>query len=127
MIITDKKKLQIEIREDIKFSKAELGIINERIMITPVINKDYWIFRVKVSDDQAIVGFPKFGTIGIGFAVEEDWNTNLPSRDCEDREEEIFGHIQHNKGKENISDEICVEAIRMVNNIAAKYMHRKNS
>ena len=44
-------------------------------MITPPIDEDYWAYRVRLSDTQSIVGFPKFGTVGIGFAVEEDWNT----------------------------------------------------
>lgn len=59
------------------------------IMITPALNEDYWAYRVRLSEKQAIVGFPKFGTIGIGFAVEDDdWNTNLPYSGCS--AEEIF-------------------------------------
>ena len=66
---------------------------------------------MKLSDEQAIVGFPKFGMIGIGFAQEEDWNTNLPSSlDAQ----EIFDHISHNKGDPDIADEDCVQAIRMI-------------
>ena len=30
---------------------------------------------VRLSDAQAILGFPKYLTIGIGFAIEDDWNT----------------------------------------------------
>lgn len=48
------------------------------MMLTPLIDEGYWKYRVMLSDTQAIVGFPKFFTVGIGFAVEEDWNTNLP-------------------------------------------------
>lgn len=49
------------------------------VMFTPPLDDEYWLFRVKLTDKQAIVGFPKFGTIGIGFQVEDyDWNTNLP-------------------------------------------------
>jgi len=81
------------------------------VMITPPINDDYWAWRVKLSDAQAIVGFPKFMTIGIGFAQEEDWNTNLPYT-CET--EEIFRHIAHNKGDDSISDDACRTAIDMV-------------
>src|SRR5262249_590019 len=81
------------------------------VMITPPVGDDYWTWRVKLSDTQAIVGFPKFTTIGIGFAQEEDWNTNLPYT-CET--EEIFQHIAHNKGNEAIGDDACREAIRMV-------------
>jgi hypothetical protein len=81
------------------------------ISLTPPIDEDYWAYRVKVSDKQAIVAFPKFMTIGIGFAVEKDWNTNLPWT-C--TAEEIFSHINHNKGSKRISDGDCIEAIRLI-------------
>lgn len=81
------------------------------VMITPPISEDYWAYRVRVADGQAIVGFPKFSTIGIGFAVEEDWNTNLPY-DCS--AEQIYEHIEHNRGNESISRETCIAAIRLI-------------
>jgi hypothetical protein len=65
-------------------------------MITPPIQKDYWEYRVQLGEGQAILGFPKFNTIGVGFALEKDWNTNLPFR-CST--EEIWQHIKHNRGK----------------------------
>jgi hypothetical protein len=71
---------------------------------------------VVLSKGQAIVGFPKFYTIGIGFAVEDaDWNTNLPFTCSTD---EIFEHIKHNKGDEAIADEDVVRAIAMVQDAA---------
>ena len=81
------------------------------IMITPALDEGYWAYRVKLSDAQAIVGFPKFGTVGIGFAQEEDWNTNLPFT-C--GAEEIYDHIEHNKGDDSITREDCLTAIRMI-------------
>ena len=89
----------------------EVGNIGNGIMITPPINEDYWSLRVKVSDDQAIVAFPKFNTFGIGFAVEDDWNTNLPYTSTA---KDIFTHIAHNKGNNNISDSDCIKAIKMI-------------
>ncbi len=86
------------------------------VMLTPALGEDYWAYRVLLSPSQAIVGFPKFFTTGIGFAVEEDWNTNLPYT-CET--EEIFAHIAHNKGDDSISDDDVREAIRMVREAAA--------
>lgn len=81
------------------------------IMLTPPINEDYWAYRVRVADGQAVVGFPKFSTVGIGFAVEDDWNTNLPyTSDAE----EIYDHIEHNRGDEAITREVCVAAIRLI-------------
>lgn len=81
------------------------------MMITPKIGEDYWSHRVRLSEGQAIVAFPKFVTIGVGFAVETDWNTNLPWT-CETQQ--IFDHISHNKGDDSISDADCVEAIRLI-------------
>ena len=82
------------------------------VMITPPIGEDYWAYRVRLTDRQAIVGFPKFGTIGVGFAVEdEDWNTNLPYT-CD--AVEIYEHIAHNAGDEAITREACVEAISLI-------------
>lgn len=80
-------------------------------LLTPEIDEDYWTYRVRLTDTQAIVGFPKFSTIGIGFAVEEDWNTNLPYR-CE--AEEIYNHIAHNAGDPSIEAETVLRAIEMV-------------
>jgi len=78
-------------------------------MVTPPIGEGYWSLRVQVSKRQAVVAFPKFGTVGIGFEVEEDWNTNLPYT-CD--AETIYKHIRHNRldaGRKN-----CIEAIRMI-------------
>lgn len=86
------------------------------ILITPAIGEDYWLARVAVSDKQAVVAFPKFFTIGIGFQKEEDWNTNLPYS-CD--AEKIYGHISHNKGDDSIPDERCIQAIRMLQAYAA--------
>ncbi|RBQ21540.1 hypothetical protein DP939_02190 [Spongiactinospora rosea] len=81
------------------------------VALTPAIDEDYWAYRVRLGERQAIVGFPKFGTIGIGFAVEEDWNANLPYT-CD--AERIYNHIAHNKGDDDISGEDCLTAIRMI-------------
>jgi hypothetical protein len=82
-----------------------------QFVLTPAIDEDYWAYRVRLSDKQAIVGFPKFFTIGIGFAVEGDWNTNFPYT-CS--AEEIYDHIKHNKGDDSISREDCITAIEMI-------------
>lgn len=46
------------------------------VSLAPMVDEDYWIFRVPLSENQAVVGFQKFGTVGIGFQHEIDWNTN---------------------------------------------------
>jgi hypothetical protein len=63
------------------------------IALAPAVDESYWAYRVKLNDRQAVLAFPKFGTIGIGFAVEDDWNTNLPYT-CETID--IVSHIWHN-------------------------------
>jgi hypothetical protein len=105
-----------------------------RVTMSPLLGEDYWAYRVRLSDTQAIVGFPKHGTIGIGFAVEDDWNSNLPyaaggppgSPQRHPRSaEEIFEHIGHNKGDDSIPDESCIRAIEMV--VAAAWAEREET
>lgn len=99
-------KLVLETKDQPNKSEVVPGI-----MMTPLINEDYWAYRVRLSDRQAVVGFPKFRTIGIGFAAEDDWNTNLPYTSST---EDIFQHIKHNKGDESVADDDVREAIRMI-------------
>jgi hypothetical protein len=81
------------------------------IMITPCIDKDYWVVRVNIFEDQYIQAFPKFATMGIGFSIEEDWNTNLPFS-CE--AEKICSHIWHNRRYIAIKKKRCIKAIEMI-------------
>lgn len=113
-----KNKLQLEFNERFKKSNDTFSVGKSVVMFTPAIDEDYWMFRVKLSKTQSILGFPKFGSIGIGFAKETDWNTNLPSN-CEAKE--IYEHIKHNKGNKKITDEECIEAIEMIREAANKY------
>lgn len=107
-------------RQDQPNKSATIG----PIMFTPPVGEDYWLFRVRVGNRQAILGFPKFMTIGIGFAQEEDWNTNFPYT-C--TTEETWEHIKHNKGDDSIPDADCIEAIRMVQEAAREYMAQVSS
>lgn len=81
------------------------------VMLTPPIEESYWSYRVRLTERQSVLGFPKFGMLAIGFAVEQDWNTNLPANMAA---EEIAAHIMHNKGDEAISDEAVVAAVRAI-------------
>jgi len=97
-----------------KFKHANDALTNGKsiVMITPPVGQDYWLFRVKLFKDQAIIAFPKFGTIGIGFAIEdESWNTNLPY--CF-YPEKIYDHIKINKKYDEITKEDCIQAIKLV-------------
>ena len=101
--------------------QADKTVVAGPAMITPAVDEDYWSYRVKLSDTQAVVGFPKFGTVGIGFAQEEeDWNTNLPYT-C--TTEEIARHIMRNKGDESITTFDVVCAISMIQD-AVREDHR---
>lgn len=81
------------------------------VMTTPPLDEDYWAYRVRLTDRQAIVGFPKFTTIGIGFAREDDdWNLNLPYSTAE----QIYKHIRRNQGDETITEADCVAAIALI-------------
>lgn len=93
------------------------------ILVTPDIDEDYWTFRVKVSRSQAVIAFPKFTTMGIGFMREEDWNTNLPfGVDAE----EIYQHIKRNKGSGSIRKSTIIEAIKKLQAACKAYYNNEN-
>lgn len=112
-------KLVLEVNE--KYIDGDKNIVNMfgvTAIITPPLDEDYWQFRVKVNDEQAIVGFPKFFTIGIGFAKEDNWNTNLPYSYST---KVIWEHIKQNKYYASIPDKRCIEAIKIVQKAAADF------
>lgn len=83
-------------------------------------SEDYWSYRVQLTDAQAIIGFPKFGTIGIGFLVEDDWNSNLPYGTAPAN---IADHIGHNRlagGDEAIPRDHAVAAITLIREAAGE-------
>jgi hypothetical protein len=112
--MTTKRKAKFDLKLEVREGAiADIQPLTRfGILVTPDINEDFWLLRVKVSDTQAVVGFPKFTLLGIGFQVEaDDWNTNLPSQTPA---EQIFQHIARNKGDESIPDKRCIEAIKMI-------------
>lgn len=118
-----KMKLQLEFNE--KFHKAtdEFTVKGVGIFITPPLNEDYWIFRVRLLEDQAVLGFSKFTTIGIGFAEEEDWNTNLPYT-CD--AVRIYNHIKHNKKYQHITKAHVISAIELVQKASKEFQKQKS-
>jgi hypothetical protein len=111
--------LKLEIKDELDQSVKGAGIA-----ITPPINETYWLCRVNLFKDQSILAFPKFFTIGIGFAQEEDWNTNLPYS-C--TAEEIADHIGHNRKYQEITDEQIIEAINLIKDYIEKSKKAKNN
>ena len=112
------KKLELEFRNKFRKAKTSFKINKMQVILTPPLGEDYWIFRVKLHKNQSIISFPKFGTIGIGFAIEdEDWNTNLPY-DCSTLE--IYNHIKDNKKYDEITKTDCMKAISIIKK-ASKY------
>jgi hypothetical protein len=110
--------LQLEYRD--KFDGGISTFTNGKIavLITPNIGEDYWVFRIKLFKDQALLAFPKFWTMGIGFALEEDWNTNL-RYDVEAHK--IFYHIKCNKRYKEIRDQECIAAIKVLQKACRYY------
>lgn len=103
--------LQVEVNKDFVQRNTHVKIGENAVLSSVLPDENYWLFRVKLHADQSIVAFPKHGMIGIGFAEEEDWNTNLPSTiDAQ----EIFDHIKHNKKYSEIPDDDCIKAIQMI-------------
>lgn len=94
-----------------EFGSDKTGELRSNLAITPALDGEYWIYRVMLSKQQAIIGFKKFFTIGIGFWREEDWNTNLPYTS---NAKDIYEHIEHNKKEDSIRDEDCIRAIEMI-------------
>jgi len=81
------------------------------VMCSPGDQENY-VFKVHVSEKQAIVAFSKFGSLGVAFLVEdEDGNRNLPSSSTP---EKIYDWIYCNKGDDSITDETCLKAIKKI-------------
>lgn len=113
------KDLVLEINPELlEGDENNFQIGNMKFIVTPPLDEDYWQFRVKVHDDQAIVGFPKMMTIGIGFAKEDNWNLNLPYKNT--RAEDLYEYIKANKRYASIPDELCIKAIKMIQKVAGE-------
>jgi len=118
-------KLQLEINKNLVEDQQVETLKKYGLLMTPKLNEDYWFFRVKLNEKQSIVGFPKFGTIGIGFAKEDkDWNTNLPWS-CDALE--IYCHIRNNKGDTKITKQKCLDAIKLIQNTIKETIELKHT
>ncbi len=118
------RKLVVEYKKGFQPSKDCINTGRGIIMFTPAIDEDYWIMRVKLyhdkklNKDQSIVAFPKFGMIGIGFAIESDWNTNLPYQTDTER---LYNWIKRNKKYRAITKQTCLEGLKMLQEACKKY------
>lgn len=108
-------KMKLQINANFAKSKEEKTLESRGIFITPPVGDGYWMYKVDVGHGQTVIGFPKFGIVGIGFLKEKDWNTNLPSK-CE--AEKIYRHIAHNKTKGPKKSD-CIKAIQMIQEAVA--------
>lgn len=102
-------KLKVEINQKFVRANDTIQIGSGSVMFSPPLDGEYWRVRVKVSRNQAVIGFPKFGTIGVGFQHEEDYNTNLPYSCCPLK---LFDHIKRNRRKAD--RKTCIEAISLI-------------
>ena len=112
------KKLELEFRNEFKKKQDSFKTGNLTIMMTPSLDDDYWVFRIVLHKEQALVAFPKFGTMGIGFTEEIDWNTNLPYF-CE--ADYIAKHIWKNRKYKEITKKILIEAIEVLQKASEYY------
>lgn len=122
-----KQATELTVEFNVKFSKSNdtfKGNGSSIIAITPPIDENYWIFRVKLFKDQSIVAFPKFFTIGVGFAQEYDWNTNLPYKQSA---EALYAHISHNKKYKEITKKQCIEAIEKIKEACEQFEKQKEA
>ena len=104
---------------------SDSGIEQVSMMVSPTTGNDYWMFRVKLCNDQSVLGFPKFGMIGVGMAIEEkSSNTNLPL--CPlytpfKNATRIAEHIKCNKKYKSITFKMIVDAILLIEQGAKQY------
>ena len=113
------KELKLEVRKNfIKDHMTEV-LASRGILITTPTNEDFWLFKVPLSNGQAVVGFPKFRTIGIGFLKEEyDWNCNFPyTTDAK----ETYEHIKDNRRPAKERKPTIIKAIKMIQEACEKY------
>jgi hypothetical protein len=88
------------------------------VAIAPVVDEDYWVARVRLHRKQHLNLFPKFDTLGIGFAQEDaDWNLNLPYKV---EAEKICEHIWDNRKHEEITKQQVIQAIEALQEVARK-------
>lgn len=114
--------MNIEINAKFAPTDTPIKYGNSTVLITPPLDEDYYLARVPLGSN-AIQCFPKFTTIGIGFAKEKDWNTNLPYR-CD--AEEIWEHIKHNKGDKRITKAQGIAAIKVLQEYARSLMESES-
>ena len=112
------KKLVVEYKKGFEPSKDCIRLSGGIIMFTPAINEDYYIMKVNLYKDQALVAFPKFGLIGIGFAQESDWNSNLPYQVPAER---LYKHIRSNKKYRAITKQMCLEGLKLLQEACKNY------
>ncbi len=109
-----------ELKLETKSQKDKTPLIGGIALVTPPISEGYWKYRVQVVSNQAIIGFPKFGTHRNRISeTKGTGNTNLPYVAA--GRLKILNHIWHNRGKENDGKEFrkeCLKAIKLIQNAA---------
>lgn len=107
--------MQLELNAKFAPKDRPLTLGNHTVHLCPPLTEDYYLARVRLGTN-AIQCFPKFTTIGIGFAKEKDWNTNLPYTSSA---ETIWNHIKHNKADKSITKAQGIAAINLLQEYAA--------
>lgn len=119
-----KQKLSLEVNTEVaeqRFNVAEGRVDDETIqeigLITIMTGTDpkRWLFRVKLSDQQTLLGIIDCGTISMGLTGE-----NPIYAFCDGPAEMIFEQIIETKHP-SVSDETLMEAIKMTQAAARKW------
>lgn len=116
----------LEINPDCVDKTTHMFSGNNHIMISPAVDEEYWLFRVKLCKDQAVLGFPKCGMVGVGMAkeVHPNSNTNLPihsNSSPEKNGKHIAQHIKCNKKYKSITIKMIEDAATLICEGVEKY------
>lgn len=111
------KRAQLDLRQDPEprsQPEPETALVDPE---APILerrppNKDQWVYRIKLSAQQAMIGFPRDGTIEIAFENETVLDRSVPYNLF--APDLIYDHIQVNKGDDGIWDDTCIQAIQFI-------------
>jgi hypothetical protein len=104
------RKLVLEKKEQ-KDNTMFIESGRKQVIIAPIVNEGYWLYRIKLYKDQSLIAFPKIGTLGVGFSQEEDFNRNLP---FSVPPKYLMAHIWINRKYKQITKKLILEAIEML-------------
>ena len=122
-LATEKHRLVLDVNEKYVRESPSVRLGNAVVMVNPPVGVDYWVFKVRLYEDQAMIAFPKFGQMGISFLREERRNINLPAMSSA---EDIWEHIKPNKKYMQITKKMGIKAIQMLQGACKEHTCKGN-